>query len=387
LPTTSETVERLPHSAELLTGRLAEYRELRRSMAEHHGLLVVTADPWSGTSALLQSAVDELDQPAIIVDARRCRDALDLALVIADRAVSEFVPEAEAWWTRAGPPTDAAGLRLARALAANGVDVEGFRLGAGEGIRRLREAIEVLLSVSHRAMLTIDHLGPMLSALPRRDATELLGSLRASRQEHSQLDLVLVEYPEGPISAAQADVGHPLYRAATVLRIRRALPTRFVRDFAITRDWAKDVRVDLLGSAAELGCGVPALVWRIIELAPDKPEFAPGRAFEGWRKLRRLTGPTTARQWDLLRRVHPLAQPIVAAMCVGMHPHAIGANSKSVNEGLKRLREVGMAWRTEKRYWAFADPLLAAWVRDHAPPWAARRSQRGSNASVIGRDD
>lgn len=57
-------------------------------------------------------------------------------------------------------------------------------------------------------------------------------------------------------------------------------------------------------------------------------------------------------------------------MSVGMHPHAIGANSKSVNEGLKRLREVGLAWRSEKRYWALADPLLTAWVRDHTPSWA-----------------
>jgi hypothetical protein len=35
---------------------------------------------------------------------------------------------------------------------------------------------------------------------------------------------------------------------------------------------------------------------------------------------------------------------------MGIRPHSIGANSKSVNEGLKRLREVGLAWRTDRRY-------------------------------------
>lgn len=386
MPTTSEMGERLPQSAELLTGRVAEYRELRDNLMERPGMLVVSADPWSGTSALLQSVVDELEQPAVVVDARRCRDALDLALAIADRAVGEFAPDAEAWWTRAGPAADATGLRLSRTLGANGVDVEGLRLGEGEGTRRLREAIEVLVTISDRAILVIDHLGPMLSALPARNATELLGALRASRQEHGQVDLVLVEYAEGPISVAGTDVGHPLYRTAAELRLRRARPARFVGDFAITRDWT-DVPVGLVGAAAELGCGAPGVVWRIIELAPTTPDFAPTRAFEGWQKLRRLTAPATARQWDLLRRVHPLAQPIIAAMSAGMRPHAISANSKSVNEGLKRLREVGLAWRTEKRYWALADPLLQAWARDHPPPWATRRSSFASAPAAFTTED
>jgi hypothetical protein len=82
----------------------------------------------------------------------------------------------------------------------------------------------------------------------------------------------------------------------------------------------------------------------------------------------------TSHQCELLRRVHPLAQPIIAAMSVRMRTHSIGANSKSVNEGLKRLREVGLAWRTERRYWALADPLVAALARDHAAPWAQRKS-------------
>jgi hypothetical protein len=169
------------------------------------------------------------------------------------------------------------------------------------------------------------------------------------------------------------------------LRIRRAQPSRFVADLAITRGWT-GTPVDLIGAAAELANGVPALAWSIVKLAPTEPDFPPTRAFQGWLELRRITTPTTAHQWELLRRVHPLAQPIIAAMSVGMRPHSIGANSKSINEGLKRLRDVGLAWRSERRYWALADPLLAAWARDHAAPWAQRRSRLASTASTVRRE-
>ena len=82
LPTTSDVTNRLPHSAELLTGRVAEYGALLDALAERPGLLVVTSDPSSGTSPMLQSALDDLEQPAIRVDARRCRNALDLAMAL-----------------------------------------------------------------------------------------------------------------------------------------------------------------------------------------------------------------------------------------------------------------------------------------------------------------
>ncbi len=236
--------------------------------------------------------------------------------------------------------------------------------------------------LSDNAILAVDHLGPLLTALPAEAARELLGTLRAIRQQFTAIDLVLVEYPEGPIGAALADDSHPLYRAGVRLRIRRAHPSRFVTDLAITRGWTK-IPVDLIGAAAELANGVPSLAWSVVKLAPAEPDFLPTRAFEGWQELRRLTAPTTAHQWELLRRVHPLAQPIISAMSVGMRPHSIGANSKSINEGLKRLREVGLAWRTERRYWALADPLLAAWARDHAAPWAQRKSQLASTARTV----
>lgn len=382
MPTTSDITDRLPHSAELLTGRVAEYGQLQTTVAERPGLLVVTSDPWSGTSPMLRSVLEDIEYQAVLVDARRCRDALDLAMAIADRAVAEFAPAAEPWWMGSAPPSDAGGLRLARALSSLGLEPDDLRLGLAEGTRALRLAVEVLASLSDNAILAIDHLGPMLTALPAEAARELLGTLRAIRQQFTALDLVLVEYPEGPIGAALADDSHPLYRAGVRLRIRRAHPSRFVTDLAITRGWTK-IPVDLIGAAAELANGVPALAWSIVKLAPAEPDFLPTRAFQGWQELRRITAPTTAHQWELLRRVHPLAQPIIAAMSVGMRPHSIGANSKSVNEGLKRLREVGLAWRTERRYWALADPLLAAWARDHAAPWAQRKSQLASTASTV----
>jgi hypothetical protein len=263
-----------------------------------------------------------------------------------------------------------------------GLDVDELRLGIGDGTRALREAAEILVTLTDGVILAIDHLGPLLSALPAPRARQLLDTLRAIRQRFAEVDLILVEYPEGPISAALVDPEHPMYLAGGRLRISRASPARFYRDFAITRAWT-NIPLGLVGAAAELASGVPALTWSIAELAPHEADSDATRAFEGWQELRRLTAPMTAHQWELLRRVRPLAQPIIGAMSAGMRPHSIGANSKSVNEGLQRLREVGLAWRTELRSWVLADPLLAAWARDHAAPWAQRRSQLASTASTL----
>lgn len=381
---TPEPVPHIPPAGELLTGRVAEYGKLLDALAQRPGLLLLSADPWSGTSPMLRSALEDLDLPRVLVDARRCRDALDLAMAIADLAISTFAPEADAWWGNMRPPSDVAGLRLSRLLDAEGIDPQGLRLGDGPGLRRLREAFRLLMALTDQVVVAVDHIGPMLSALPERDAREVLGELRSIRQEFNQIDLVLVEYPEGPISAAFTDRDHPLYRAGARLRIRRAAPSRFVSDLAITRGWTK-APVDLIGASAELTSGVPVLVWEVIALAPPNPDLAASRAFAGWQELRRLTDANTSHAWELLRRVHPLAQPIISAMSVGMRPHAIDANSKSVNEALKRLREVGLAWRTERRSWALADPLLRAWARDHAPPWAIRRSNLASTAETVRR--
>jgi len=360
-------------NAEVLTGRLAEYRELLDVLAERPGLTVISADPWSGTSALLAAVIDELDGACVIVDARGCADSLDLAMAIADATVARLAPEASGWWMGTAPPSSTAGLRLARTLSQRGVDLDELRLGGGPGERRLSEAIELLVALAGgEAILCIDHLGLMLSALPAADSRLLLGELRTARQEHASLDLVLVEHPDGPVSSAVADRDHPLYGAGAVLRLRRPTPARFVDDLAVTRPWT-DAPVEVLGAAAELAGGVPGLTWRVVELAPPDGEDDQTRALAGWRRLLRMSSAQAARQWDLLRRVHPLAQSVVAAMGVGLRPHSVNANAKSINDALSRLRELGVAWQPEPRRWALGDPLLAAWVRDHAPPWAARR--------------
>ena len=222
----------------------------------------------------------------------------------------------------------------------------------------------------------IDHVGLHLSLLPERDARELLGVLRAVRQRHPMLDLVLVEHPNGVASAALSDADHPLFRAGHQLRLRRPEPIRFVRDLAITRGWTGE-RVEMVHAAAELADGVPALTWEIRELASHEGSHE-DRALAGWRKLRRATGLSTARQWDSLRRVHPLAQSIVAALACDLRPHAVEANSKSINDALRRLRDLGMVWQPLPREWKLSDPLLAAWTRDHAPAWIERRRRVGA---------
>ncbi len=362
-------------NAEVLTGRIAEYQELLDVLDQRPGLTVVSSDPWSGTSALLAAVIDELHGTRVLVDARSCTDSRDLAMVIADTAIAQLAPDAAAWWAQATPPASAAGLRLSRTLHQRGIDLEDLRLdvGKGTGKQSLSDAIELLLALADDdALLAIDHLGLMLSSLSDHETRQLLGDLRAARQRHPHLDLVLVEHPDGPGSKALEDGDHPLYHAGQFIRIRRAKPSRFTDDLAITRPWTR-ARVELIGAAAELAAGVPALTWRIIDLAPSRGEDYQTRALAGWRHLRQTTASLTAREWDLLRRVHPSAQPVVAAISVGLRPHAVTANPKSVNDALARLRELGLAWQPQPRTWALADPLLAAWVRDHAPAWARRR--------------
>jgi hypothetical protein len=97
---------------------------------------------------------------------------------------------------------------------------------------------------------------------------------------------------------------------------------------------------------------VPALAWRIVDLAPTRGEDEQTRALAGWRALRNTTVSLTAREWDLLRRVHPSAQSVVAAISVGLRPHVVAANPKSVNDALARLRELGLAWQPQPRTWA-----------------------------------
>lgn len=361
----------MSRNAEVLTGHLPEYQELLDLLAERPGLVVVAADPWSGTSDLLAAAAESLEGTYVRCDARSCFDSVDLAMSIADAAVASLAAEAAAWWMGSGPPASTAGLRLSKALSPVGIDLHDLQHGAGRGLRLLSDAIELLVTLDAEAALVIDHLGLMLSAMPPSDSRELLGVLRAVRQRHPALDLVLVEHSEGAMSKALADRDHPMFRAGQLMRIRRPAPARFIGDLAVTRAWT-DVPVEKLGEAAELAAGVPALTWRVIELASVDAE-----AFAGWRRLRRATTASTKRQWDLLRRVHPQAQPVVVAMGVGLRPHSVAANAKSIYDALNRLRGLGVAWQPEERRWSLSDPLLASWVRENAPSWALRRSRSG----------
>lgn len=362
-------VVRSRSDAEVLTGHLAVYGELLGLLAERPGLLVVAGDPLSGTSALLATATGALEGRTYVrVDARGCADVLDLAMAIGDAAVGSLAPEAEAWWMGLAAPASTAGLRVSRAVSARGIDLQRLQDGSGKGIARLSDAVELLVALDGEALL-IDHFGPMLSSMSEGEARELLGVLRSLRQRHPGFDLVLVEHTGGTVSSALADHGHPLFQAGQVFAVSRSLPSQFVADLAVARAWT-DVPTEDLGVAAELAAGVPDLTWRTLELTRSGES-----PVAGWQRLRHANEVGTAQQWDLLRRAHPQAQAVVAAISVGIRPHSVSANSKSINEALTRLRGLGQAWQPQERTWSLASPLLRSWAREHAPSWARRFSR------------
>ena len=176
-------------------------------------------------------------------------------------------------------------------------------------------------SISDSASLAIDHLGPLLSALPAESARELLGHTAGDPSADLRPSTSSLSNIRRGRSVRHSPTGDiPLYLAGVHLRIRRATPARFYRDFAITRDWT-DIRLGIVGAAAELASGVPAFDLEHRQACADLSRTSARPAhFEGWQELRRLTAPTTAHQWELLRRVHPLAQPIIAAMSAGHAP-------------------------------------------------------------------
>lgn len=374
----SKTMVREPQTppipaGQLLTGHVAEWGGILEVLSERHGFIVVVSDPLSGTSSLLAEALTENDQPHLLVDARRCVDELDLAMAIGDAAISALAPEASDWWLGAAPPASTAGLRVWRSLSERGIDVSGLREGRGRGSHRLREALEVVSALASGAVVVaVDHLGIMLANLRRMRAREILGELRSARQHPAnQIDFVLVDHPHGPISEALGNTDHPLYLAAERLRITRPKPERFITDLAITKPLV-ETNIGLLRAAAELAAGVPALTWLIVSLAPPEGDDQ-ARAVAGWQNLRRANSSSVRQQWDLLRRVHPAAQTIVSAISLDLKPHSLDLASKTVDDALKRLRDVGLAWQPEERSWALADPLLAAYAREHPPSWALRR--------------
>lgn len=364
-----------PRDGRVLTGHVAEWGHLLRALDERLGLTVVVADPRSGTSAMLDPAMVEAGG-GVLVDARRCSNTVDLAMLIGDRAIATYAPEALSWWTGTRFPESPAAIKLARALDDSGIPFKRVRAGRGDGAALLTLAVDIAAVTATTddtlARLAIDHLGVLLATLRSKDARAILSSLRTARQRHAELDLLLVDYPGGPITAALGDEEHPLWRAGERLRLTRPTPERFVTDLAITRPLV-DGPVELIGAAAELADGVPALVWRIVDLAPPGDDQVT-RAFAGWQRMQQIARPVIAQQWELLRRVHSTANELVTAMSLGLAPHSIRAADKSVADGLGRLRDLGMAWQPAPRQWAVSDPLLAAFARTHPPPWASRRS-------------
>lgn len=362
-----------PEASRALIGHLSEYQRLLTVLDAQPGLVVLAADPLSGASAVVRLVLEELASPTVYVDARGALDEMDLGMAIADAAVDALRPEASAWWAGTAPPSDREGLRLHRALSELGVDLEDVRLGSGRGAQVLDIALELAVRLADGpVVLGIDHLTGVASK-SRQSAGDPLATLRAARQRLPDLHLLLVDRSGGPVERALADAEHPLYRGGQVERLRRADPSRFVDDLAIARPWT-NAPVATIRAAAELASGSPAYVWSVVDLASADREEGPPGALAAWRKLRALTAAHTAGQFDLLRAVHPVAQPVVAAVAAGLGAYALPLNDGRVRAALQNLAAVGAAWQPRDREWAVADPLLAAWSRDHAPPWIRRRA-------------
>lgn len=371
---------------QLLTGHVAEWGELLASLQEHVGLTVLVADPLSGASLVLPAALEASGEEHVLVDGRVCADARDLAMAIADAAVGALAPDALAWWQGAAPPSSTAGLRLRRRLHDKGIETEELRLGTGQAPVLLRLALDLTANIATgHVVLAIDHLGTMLSNIRGGPAREILDALRSARQSNSELGLVLVDQPHGPIGHALRDPTHPLYHAGETQGLTRPTPDRVIQDLAITKPLVR-TPIGLLRAAADLAAGVPSLTWQIVALAEGEGDVA-ARAVEGWQRLRRANATSVGQQWDELRRIHPAAQTLVAAISLGIRPHGVPAASKTVDDELNRLRDVGVAWQPEQRTWAVADPLLAAFAREHAPPWARRRSASAQIRATRGATD
>lgn len=372
-------------------GQADAWNELLAVFSDRPGLTVLACDPLSGSSALLTAAAHVKPSapgaPVVFVDAASAFSTADLAAMIAAQSVAVLRPGSAAWWRGEEPPASAAGLQLNKELHALGVDPERFRSFAQSDSSLLLAAIDLAADLAGGPVtVVIDHLGPCVSGMRGGDGRETLSLLRTGYQRHHDLDLVLVDYQGGPVVRALADPEHPMYHAGSTLQIplmlhvARMTPQRFLAGLnqfgSPTSSPAPLFPAELLGAAAELANGVPAYIWKIAELAPtDLVEIDHVvAASAGWQQLRYLTAPSVASQWDLLRRLHPAAPALVAAMSAGQRPHSIPAAPKTRSDGLNRLRDLGIAWQPEPRRWAVSDPLLAAFAREHAPPWLHQRT-------------
>jgi len=376
-------------AAHWLIGRLSEHRDLLDRLQAEPPLLVIEADPLSGTSALLALTVSDLETTTLAVDARAADGSLDLAQQIAATAVTAFAPDAAAWWNASSRVLDTPALRVAHRLEQAGISVESLRSAhRGGGETELRHALElaVLLAGGGPVLLAVDHLDALLERVDEPTSRRILGVLRAELQRPgSTLRMLLVGYTAGRLASAIADHSHPLYRAGEVIAARRPRPAQFTDDLAIARPWT-DAPTPLIAVAAEIVAGAPAYVWRVVDEAQraharlgrgDDDAALRAAAVGAWRRLRALAEPTCAQRYQELASVHPAAPLIVSALACGLGPYSLGLNNKRVYDATTRLRARGTIFKTAKRgSWAVSDPLLAAWAHDHAPPSVRRRYGR-----------
>lgn len=338
---------------------------------EGAGFTVIAADPLSGASNVLL-AVAEQTPAVLLVDARSATDVSDLALAIADAAVSRYFPEGYGWWVGGTNSMEGAGrggLTLMRTLRALGIDLSELREFGDSPGRTLMHALELVAEKTDRMVtIVIDHFGPFLSGLPGDEGAQLLGTLRAVSQSNRFLQFAVVEPPDGTVAAALTDAEHPLFRFGSVVRVRRATPIQII---ATERGQRSDHAqfVEYLGPAAELANGVPSLTWELCENARAIRAEPRQAVLAAWLERRTVSADATTAQWDLLRAVHPLAQRATALIAAGRGPYQSPDNSKRTTDALHRMRAHGIAWQPSPRKWRIADPLLAAWARDNPPLW------------------
>jgi hypothetical protein len=374
VPVSTKTAESsVPSRARWLIGLTSDHSELEIRLAERPELLVLESDPLSGASVLLAIALEDVNQPTVLVDACVDGSALDLAMAIATAGVARLAPQALSWWNGADT-FDVEGLRLSRALSRQGIDLDQLRTGSGAGIEQLRHALELVAELSDGdALLAIDHLDDLLERLSERAARALLGVLRAEHQRAGSVRQLLVGRTDGRLATALRDPEHPLYRAGANLQLKRPRPQRFVDDLEARPRERNEITVAVVGAAAELAHGAPAYVWRLFDAARAQ---AKADVHNAWLGLRERAEPSTAQQFRLLGSVHRAAPTVVCAIANGIGPYELPLNPKSVNDALARMRARGQVFSPEKQRWAVSDPLLAAWARENTPVWVRRRAQR-----------
>jgi hypothetical protein len=117
-------------------------------------------------------------------------------------------------------------------------------------------------------------------------------------------------------------------------------------------------------------------LWNVVDLAAQAPGTdGVSKTLQAWHTLRVLTEAQTAAQFNMLRAVQPVAQSVVSALAAGLGAYTLPINDGRVRAALMALQRTGAVWQPRERDWAVADPLLAAWAREHAQPWIRRRAR------------